>query len=484
MDKKQIDYAKLNQERIITIADLIREIIRKLWIVVAAAVIFAAIFGGYKYAKDSKAASASSESTVDMKVKLNDDAQTEVDNVLKIQDNLDEQQAYVDNSVLMQIDPYNESVVTLQYHYNPDNKDYSSDLLNSYMSYVNNGGLSSDLAAAGIDLDVQYISELLNCESNFETTGTSSDNNITLNSKSESFEISIIHENKADCEKMAETVISCMDAYQQQLQSRVGSHSLTLVDQSYSKEVDKEILTYKTDRVNSIISMQERIKDLTEKMTADQNAVIDKYNKDAKSDTKVASKDDSSAVPEAKNSDTHVSISKKYVVVGAAAGIILSCLAIIILYVVRGTVNKAEDIRSLYNLRVVGELEGKKKKGTALSGKGSGLTPEQQKELLSANLKVACKKEGIEKLLISGSSIAEVENGVKEYLTAELKKAGIEVCITDSFLTSGKALEKLAEYDHVLLIEQIGSTRYEDLSAELRICLEQQAEVLGTIVLN
>ena len=44
MDKKQIDYAKLNQERIITIADLIREIIRKLWIVVAAAVIFKSCF--------------------------------------------------------------------------------------------------------------------------------------------------------------------------------------------------------------------------------------------------------------------------------------------------------------------------------------------------------------------------------------------------------------------------------------------------------
>ena len=67
---------------------------------------------------------------------------------------------------------------------------------------------------------------------------------------------------------------------------------------------------------------------------------------------------------------------------------------------------------------------------------------------------------------------------------AELKKESIEVCITDSFLTSGKALEKLAEYDHVLLIEQIGSTRYEDMSAELRICLEQQADVLGTIVLD
>ena len=132
----------------------------------------------------------------------------------------------------------------------------------------------------------------------------------------------------------------------------------------------------------------------------------------------------------------------------------------------------------------MGELDSRKKKKNALSGKGSGLTPEEQKELLLANLKVACTKESIDRLLISGTSIAEVPAEVKEYLVAELKKESIEVCITDSFLTSGKALEKLAEYDHVLLIEQIGSTRYEDMSAELRICLEQQADVLGTIVLD
>lgn len=479
MDKKQIDYAKLNQERIITIADLIRAIIRKLWVVVAAAVIFAAIFGGYKYAKDSKAASNASESTTDMKVKLDDDAQAEVNNVLTIKDNLDEQQKYADNSVLMQIDPYNESLVTLQYHYSTDDKDYSSDLLNSYMSYVNNGGLSSDLADAGVDLDVQYISELLSCKSNSDTTGTSDSagNNITLNSKSESFEIRIIHANKDDCEGMADKAISCMNAYQQQLTSRVGAHSLTLVDQSYSRVVDNNIMTYKFDRVNSIVSMQQRIKELKEKMTADQTAIIDQYGKDAKDAKKSGSGDE-------KKEEVHVSISKKYVVVGAAAGIVLSCLAIIILYVMRGTINKAEDIRSLYNLRVVGELDSRKKKKNALSGKGSGLTPEEQKELLLANLKVACTKESIDRLLISGTSIAEVPAEVKEYLVAELKKESIEVCITDSFLTSGKALEKLAEYDHVLLIEQIGSTRYEDMSAELRICLEQQADVLGTIVLD
>ena len=96
----------------------------------------------------------------------------------------------------------------------------------------------------------------------------------------------------------------------------------------------------------------------------------------------------------------------------------------------RGTINKAEDIRSLYNLRVVGELDSRKK--NVLSGKGLGLTPEEQKELLLANLKVACTKESIDRLLISGTSIAEVPAEVKEYLVAELKKESIEVCITEA----------------------------------------------------
>ena len=129
-------------------------------------------------------------------------------------------------------------------------------------------------------------------------------------------------------------------------------------------------------------------------------------------------------------------------------------------------------------------MENKNKKGKSIFSKSTGLSLDEQKALLLASLKVTCQKEAIEKLLISGSSIADVEDGVKEYLKAELKKDGVEVCITDSFLTSGKALEKLAEYDHVLLIEQIGHSRYDDLTAELRICLEQQADIVGTVVLD
>ena len=55
MEKKSIDYGKLGQERIITVADLIKEIVRKFWLVIVLAIVFAGLLGGYKYVKDSKA---------------------------------------------------------------------------------------------------------------------------------------------------------------------------------------------------------------------------------------------------------------------------------------------------------------------------------------------------------------------------------------------------------------------------------------------
>lgn len=48
-------------------------------------------------------------------IKLTDKEQTDVNNVIAVQDNMKEQQAYLDNSVLMQINAYDESRVTLQY---------------------------------------------------------------------------------------------------------------------------------------------------------------------------------------------------------------------------------------------------------------------------------------------------------------------------------------------------------------------------------
>ena len=72
-----------------------------------------------------------------------------------------EQQAYLDNSVLMQINAYDESRVTLQYRIITGDKQLSKDLLSAYDNYVTNGSLAQDMINHGIDMDLQYLTELL-----------------------------------------------------------------------------------------------------------------------------------------------------------------------------------------------------------------------------------------------------------------------------------------------------------------------------------
>ena len=53
------------------------------------------------------------------------------------------------------------------------------------------------------------------------------------------------------------------------LNDTVTSHEITLMDRSYSEVVDTNLWTYKYDRVNSIVSMQERIDTLKGELTAE-----------------------------------------------------------------------------------------------------------------------------------------------------------------------------------------------------------------------
>ena len=60
MEKTQVDYKQFEKERIVSLSDLVEEILRKIWLVVIFAVIFALIFGGYKYRQDKAAAEVAS----------------------------------------------------------------------------------------------------------------------------------------------------------------------------------------------------------------------------------------------------------------------------------------------------------------------------------------------------------------------------------------------------------------------------------------
>lgn len=473
MEKREKEYTNLDQERIVTVSDLLKEIVRRIGLVIVLGIIVAVLCCGYKYVKDSKAAKAANSEDTTTSVKLTDEEQTDVNNVISVQDNMKEQQEYLDNSVLMQINAYDESRVTLQYRIITGDKQLSKDLLSAYDNYVTNGSLAQDMIDHGVDMDLQYLTELLYFEKDSDKEDNS-DSTVITDTPALTFEIRVIHKNQKSCEKLAAVIPECLSDFEQTLQESTGAHELNLVDQSYAEVVDQGLWTYKIDRVNSVVSMQERVDSLKEKLSADQVALVEK-------NLQKADKKDN-----AKKEVVKAHISKKYAVLGFGIGIILAILYIVISYIWRGTINNEKDVTYLYGVQLMGTLKGKNKKNALLrlGDKLRGKKPVDfsvEEAIVCADVAGYCSKNQIQKLLLL-SSEEVTETAWIHTLVKKLKEAGVEAEVETDILSSAAAREKAAGYEVAVLIAQVRRSAYNTIEQELGFCELQNIQVAGAIV--
>ena len=469
MEKREKEYTNLDQERIVTVSDLLKEILRRIGLVIVLGIIVAALCCGYKYAKDSKAAKAANSEDTTTTIKLTNKEQTDVNNVIAVQDNMKEQQAYLDNSVLMQINAYDESRVTLQYRIITGDKQLSKDLLSAYDNYVTNGSLAQDMIDHGIDMDLQYLTELLYFEKDSDKDEEDSDSTVITDTPALTFEIRVIHKNQKSCEELAAVIPECLSDFEQKLQESTGSHELNLVDQSYAEVVDQGLWTYKIDRVNSVVAMKERVDSLKEKLNANQVALVEKNLQ--KADKKEVVK---------------AHISKKYAVLGLGIGIILAILYIVITYIWRGTINNEKDVTYLYGVQLMGTLKGKNKKSMLLRLYDNlrGKKPVDfsvEEAIVCADVTGYCSRNQIQKLLLL-SSEEVTETAWIDTLVKKLKEAGVEATVETDILSSAAAREKAAGYEVAVLIAQVRRSAYDTLEQELGFCQLQNIQIAGAIV--
>ncbi len=488
MGKNKIDYSELGKERIITVADLIREIGRRIWIVIVLAAVFALILGAYKYHKDvqSVAKAADSVTTVVADSSLTEEEVAEVKNVLFVKDNLDDLQNYVDNSVLMQIDASNESRVILQYRVKVSNEKAagmtSRDVMLLYQGFISNGALAAGLVDAGYDLDVQYLQELIVFADYSDEDSTDTSDTEEVTEAAVSFVLTIAQTDQSSAEKLADMIEEQLEAYQDTLTDQIGRHELSLIDRSYSRVVNANRRTYKYDRINTVINMQDKLDELESDLSSAQQDLLKQFEEQGyTAEEELESNTEQDANIETTQS-VNVHISRRYVLIGVAIGIVLAFIYIILAYVLRGSINSANDIRYLYDLRVLGEL---KTSGNKIIRKGKvGLSYDQQIELLLANLKSVCKENGITKILFNGSEKLEADRELAESLGEELEKSGIKTEYVTNLPYSANAVELLEDCNAVVLLEKIRYADYRTMEAEIRTCMEHEAQVVGTVVFS
>ena len=116
----------------------------------------------------------------------------------------------------------------------------------------------------------------------------------------------------------------------------------------------------------------------------------------------------------------------------------------------------------------------------------NGITEEMQSlecvyALGAANIEAQMKNNA--KIILSGNADTSAFDAAATALKEKLQVTGLEVVSAGNINGSVAAVQKLQDADKVVLIEQMGVSRLQDIKKELQLLRKLDKDILGVIVL-
>lgn len=457
----------MKTEIYISVKDLIKECIRKIWIIIVAMVVFGILLAGFRYAKDKKniANTTVAESTEKVDVeKIVDDLErddyNQVMTYVDLTNYRDQNRLYTADAKLMKINPYKVDTVLLQYYVNAEDENTRKDMAAAYLSYISGGSLAADVVENNdLEDSSSDIQELIQCDATGLTTGTAfyTENTNTIN-------MYVYGVDEQDAKDIASYVKESMDAYSQKL-SAVAPHTLTLFEEQYSVTCATKLVSLKNDRFGNLMTYNDRTTSYEGLLSDKQKESAQKIVSAQKENDEL--EDSNETGKTAKKDETpKASISKKYLVVGAFIGLVLAVVIIVLRYMFDPTIKTSKDLQMFYGTNFIGDVA------------------QADGALLAASKIInMCSNRQIKKVLIAGKMATENEAAIKEVVDT-VEKKGIVADIIGDILTDADAVQTLEAKSNVVLVEAVRKSKYEDFNQEKALCESLDAQLLGYIAIT
>lgn len=439
--------------------------------IVCFGIIFAVLLGGLKYVRDIRIYQASQN--VDIVQQEDSLPESEMQQVLEAKNlmaRIEEYENYLDSSALMQINLYEKPVVELQYYIDSDytfnytqdtQNDYTAALMALYYNYIISGEMNSKVAKeVGLSVSEADVSELW-----------------SISQAGNSMSIKFTCPQKEKMDDVAEIIKSQLSKKETEFQE-VGSHKLKLMGESENLIVDNTLIDRKNTISNNIATINTQLNTLKAGLTEEQLALVENNQEEAENKLVVVK--------------PRVSI--KYTMLGGVLGIffIAVCIACKMLFTAK--LQSPEDIRMLYNTRLLGEVAILPKKKTFLSRidnkilemknrRKKKLTVQQQVKVIAANIVLYCKQEEVGCIYMSGSEFESMDSGILDMLKKELSAQNILVKEGGNIFYDAESLKLGTETGNMVFVEQVGKSIYDEISNELSLAKEQKNNILGVVVL-
>ena len=472
------NYYSDDDEKEISVREFLAYIVRHGKNCLVFALVFMLLLGAYKGCKSRdafKGSESQSDSSYKSQLELYNSqklvAETQIRSLNK---QIDAEKKYKSESILMNIDPYNECRNTATYYVavNDQNPNTVKSLLKAYQSLI--GGdyvydeVKSDLSD---DTKEWMINELIKVDigSQKSVSIVQTDDEVKENAVSSGnyggsvFTITTVGNTASLSDNLMKAVEKQIEDKQADLAATIGAHTVKLINSSSGLSVDNELASKISEFSDDLKNMQQS---LTDTKTA-----LDGLQ--APAGAAVVSK--SSALKSV----------VKYALIGLVAGFVLALIWFAIKYLAGGRISGESDIEDRFGLQVLGTIASDEKKGFWQGLSDKMLHIRRDKDL---NDQCSFIGEYISGMKISDPSLALVTDLSIDKSSAIIDSLNtgrdykIHYCgnITDD----SKAVRDLNESSKVLIlldIEKTSENKFEDM---IRILMNCEKKVVGVIILR
>ena len=426
------------------VRNVLEDLIKKKVAVGSFIVICAVLFGMLGIVQGGKAVTETEEQKQEIeeynaKIAEYDSAIEDTQNAIAEADKqIESLQEYIDNSIYMQIDPNNIQTVSVQYGLKTSNN--VGNILNSFITYINDGGLKEELSDTDEDLKVKYWRDIVSCYQ--------SSNNLI---------VTVVHSDMDQAKRIMSIIKERVMNYVPKVKNLQGDFSLEELKISEYVKTDTGVVNNQNNNRNNLKNYTTNRADLNNKLIGFQNSKKTYIEKNEPDNLKAA--------------DTNTKVLMvAYILLGILFGAVIAFVIVALKYILGDTLRTANDIKE-----------------SDLSLLGTYSAPNQYKpdlERSKMDVEVLAKAKNADKVFFYVMSDDEISKKVAKDYEESLKASGIAVETGSNISESAEELKKMIACGNCVFIAEVGKTTYRQLELQTRLCERFKTAVLGCVVVE
>ena len=475
--------SEYNQPIEIDLKDLFCYVLKHIVAILVVAVVMGCVGASYAYVKGRGGASSTTTNVLNLEVRLPGESDDEYNNrankvnqgyavvqtIDALYSQVEMQNNYISNSLLMQIDPLNTatSSVQLVITLRPGTSYSVTDAL--YTAYENDIRFGDYLNEVADELgyDAGLLPELISVRNR-------NGDNYIINDSShviQTIDIKVYGESLDVTEAIIDSIINEVNNKSSEFNTSIVQHDITITGRQHTVGYNSSVRDSQYSAVNAINTLQSQINS--------ENTILDNIAKQLKITDRNSFYEPSSA--DVTSGGRLRSSMIKYGGIGSILGILLVVGMFTVKYIFgRRFISQSQFFLTFRDLSKIGVLKPSGKRSAyimfwdRISGDDSALSTDNNNGLIAANYKNLTSD--IDRVLITGTVDTELANSA-------IKALKLEGDIKLNIFENPDILKTASDYDGIVLIEKRGYSNKKAVREEIRLLRNSGTKIVGSIII-